>query len=182
MSSFLDDDDKLIDTIVKLRSCYEHAKLYSTDPSTQNAAFLVTDSGLIVAKGANHFPKGVEELPERWVRPAKYKWVEHAERNAIYTAAREGRRTEGLTMYAAWAACTDCARSIIQAGIKEVITHHNPVADMRFNQPASPTWLEEIKIALVMFKEAGVKFTYIDTKLFEDDSLQIRFNEKLVSP
>src|SRR4051812_44655189 len=68
---------------------YEYAIHNSTDPSTQNGAVLVHNMGkgrerVVVANGANHFPAGVKESPERWERPAKYAWVEHAERNAIF--------------------------------------------------------------------------------------------------
>src|SRR5687768_3524816 len=119
-----------------LQAAYFHASKYSTDPNTQNAAVLIDDmpsgfddsgryilSKKIVASGANHFPDGVKELPERWERPIKYSYVEHAERNCIYSAAKRGIKTDGLVMYCPWFACADCARAIIQAGIAEVVGH-----------------------------------------------------------
>ena len=140
--------------IIYLIETYTLANRLSTDKSTQNGAFIVDRNGQIIASGANHFPKGVENLPERWIRPVKYKYVEHAERNAVYDAARNGVKTDGCTMYAAWAACSDCARAIIQSGIKRVVTHHDPLATTRLGQPTSAMWLEEISHALAMLKEA----------------------------
>lgn len=72
-----------------LKQAYEFAKK-SNDMSTQNAAFLVDEDGKIYVREINRFPDGVKETAERWERPLKYKFVEHAERNAIYAAARKG--------------------------------------------------------------------------------------------
>jgi dCMP deaminase len=161
------------------KDAYRVASQLSTDPSTQNGAVLVDANGDVVAWGANHFPYGVQETEERWRRPQKYKYVEHAERNAIYHAAERGIATRGLVMYCPWAACSDCSRAIIQSGIKEVVTHYDPCAAERFGQPASIMWLEEIKIAVEMFKEAGVNFRWVTDVIDEYD---IRFNGKVVRP
>jgi len=53
---------------------------------------------------------GVKDLPDRFERPIKYMFFEHAERNAIFTAARHGIRTEGATLYVQALPCVDCAR------------------------------------------------------------------------
>jgi dCMP deaminase len=163
-----------------LKKAYEFAIEHSTDPSTQNGAVLVKESE-IVASGANHFPRGVQELPERWQRPAKYQFVEHAERNAIFDAARNGVPTSGLTMYCPWFACADCARAIIQAGIVEVVGHYDPHAEYRFGQPVSDVWKNSIKVALGMLEEAGVKMRWIDDKILSDEQT-ILFNGVSVSP
>lgn len=134
-----------------LRRCYKYAAKYSPDPSTQNGACLVAPNQGIVCMGANHFPRGVENTPERWERPLKYKLVAHAETNAIYAACRKGIKTEGLIMVCPWFACEDCGKAIIQAGITKVIGHQK-IAD------ACPDhWKESIKIAFMMFAEAGVE-------------------------
>jgi dCMP deaminase len=172
------------DDIAFLRMAYECAYDFSTDPSTQNGAVLVDASGEPLVEGANHFPTGVEEKEVRWERPLKYSYVEHAERNVIFAAARQGLKTQDLIMYCPWAACSDCARAIIQAGIKEVVCHHDPYADERFGMPVAAHWKESIAIALGMLKEAGVGLRWIDEKLYKDNEkqLQIRFNGQLVSP
>jgi len=163
-----------------LREAYRHAFHNATDPSTQNGAIIISTDGR-GSYGANHFPKNVVESTERWKRPLKYQFVEHAERNAIYAAAKEGIPTEGATMYCPWAACTDCMRGIIQCGIKKLVTHHNPLADTRFGQPVSDLWKESIKIALEMLRESGVELVYYDDKLF-DESFEYRFNGIIVNP
>jgi len=154
-----------------LREAYEVAHDFSTDPSTQNGAILV-QNGLIVARGANHFPYGVQNLSERWVRPLKYSYVEHAERNSIFAAARNGVMTAGATMYCPWFACTDCARAIIQAGITEVVGHETTLHD-----GASQSWLDSIAIAYTMLDEAGVKRRLIPGTF----GIDIRFNEQVVT-
>jgi len=178
------DHEKYEDAVYFLRMAYEVADDFATDPSTQNGAILVDSDGHPFSEGANHFPNGVEEKTDRWERPGKYLFVEHAERNVIYAAARAGFKTDKATMYCPWAACTDCARAIIQAGIKEVITHHKPVPDSgeRFGMPVHPKWSESINVALLMLEEAGVNINWVEDKLYKNDELRIRFNEQLISP
>lgn len=145
---------------------FQNAKELGTDPSTQNGALIIDDEGWILGEGANFFPRGVKESEERWQRPTKYSFVEHAERNAIFHAAREGHTLEGATMYVCWYACSDCARAIIQSGIKEVVGHKK-CFDLTPDH-----WKESIKTAFVMLEEAGVK-----TRTIEDEvGVTIRFN------
>jgi len=95
----------------------------STNPSTQNGAILVDDKGNVILSAVNSFPDGVTETEERQNRPLRYKFSVHSERNVLYLAARLGIKTEGLLMVCPWAACTDCAQGIIQAGIKRLVVH-----------------------------------------------------------
>lgn len=152
---------------------YKHAQKFSTDPSSQNAALLVDPNGTIFVQAANYFPSGVEETPERWERPLKYSFVEHAERNAIYAAAADGFSTRGCTMYVPWFACADCARAIIQCGIVEVIGHDAPIHKSRQD------WHKSVEVAEIMFKEAGVKFSRIPGEM---KGIKIRFNGELLEP
>ena len=88
---------------------------------------------------------------KRWQRPVKYKWVEHAERNAIYTAAREGVRLAGCKIYVNQSiVCCDCAKGIIQTGIKTVVVPDKP-------WPGSGNFDEDVEIVSQMFREAGVE-------------------------
>lgn len=150
---------------------YLYAQKTSTDPSTQNGALLVKPDFGVVAMGANHFPFGVKETLERWERPLKYKYVEHAERNSIFDAARNGKKTAGLIMYCPWFACADCARAIIQVGIREVVGHNTPIHD------TAPHWKESIAEAMTMFSEAGLTLRYVEGEI----GVQIRFNGKVVT-
>ncbi len=142
-----------------MRKAYELSKS-SPDPSTKNGAMLISEDGHYVTEGDfNRFPEGVVYTQERWTRPLKYKIIEHAERNVIYKAAKNGFKTKDLTMVCPWAPCTDCARAIIQSGIKRLVTHIQA-----HNRTTGP-WSEDIKIALVMLKEAGVEVVWFDGKV-----------------
>lgn len=141
-----------------LKQAYEFAK-QSHDQSTQNAAFLVDEDGAIYVKEINRFPDGVKETAERWERPLKYKFVEHAERNAVYAAAREGIATKDLVMVCPWAPCSDCARAIIQSGLKKLITHFEAY------DRSPDRWKPDIDIALDKLKESGVTLVYFRGKV-----------------
>jgi dCMP deaminase len=93
----------------------------SKDRSTQVGAVIIGPNKEIRSTGFNGFPIGVNDLAgERHLRPAKYKFTEHAERNAIFLAARHGTPLDGCSLYCTLPPCADCARAIIQAGIKKV--------------------------------------------------------------
>ena len=125
------------------------AATLSKDQSTQLGCVIVGPDREIRSTGFNSFPIGIKDNePERQMRPGKYLWFEHAERNAIYLAARVGTPLKGCTLYCAWPPCADCARAIIQAGIVEVV-----VAE---ETPPS-RWSESMTAALIMLREAGVK-------------------------
>src|SRR6056300_1889883 len=97
-------------------------KLKSKDERTQIGAVIVGKDKEIVSTGYNSFPRGIDDnKPLRQERPEKYYWFEHAERNAIYNAARIGVSTKGCTMYLSCGIpCSDCARGIINAGIVRI--------------------------------------------------------------
>lgn len=139
-----------------LRRAYRLAQT-SHDSSTQNAAIIVGRDGHEKISGVNRFARGVKHEPKsRFERPLKYEFFEHAERNAIYAAARAGISTDGLTMVCPWACCTNCARAIIEAGIVRLVTH------MDANDRTPDRWKDSIAIALVMLEEAGVKHMQIE--------------------
>lgn len=133
-----------------LYQAYQQAQ-GSPDPSTQCAALLIDPITMrSIASGINEFPGGVKYTDERWERPLKYSVIEHAERNAIYQAARYGNSTIGCIMVAPWAACADCARAIIQAGISTLVRHKQA------SDRSPQFWLDSIVIADDMLREAGV--------------------------
>ena len=100
----------------------QQVKEKSKDERTKVGAVIVGKDKEIVSTGYNSFPRGiVDNRPERQERPEKYFWFEHAERNAIYNAARIGVSTKGCTMYLTCGIpCADCARGIINAGISRI--------------------------------------------------------------
>lgn len=141
-----------------LREAYKEAEK-SRNPSTQNGALLVNDEGEILVKAGNTLtPDGVAETEERKIKPLRHKFSVHSERNAIFKAAKEGIRTEGLTMVCAWAACSECAQAIIQSGIKKLVTHKQALE-------RNGSWGDEVEIGFTMMREAGVEIEIYDGKI-----------------
>lgn len=138
------------------------AQEFSKDPSTQVAAiFLAPDSLQVLSLGYNGMPRGVhEDRPERWERPIKYHFVEHAERNALYNACRRGTPLEGAICVVTMFPCTDCARALIQSGIRSLIA---PRPDVNH-----PRWGEPFRIALEMFQEVGMEIVLLDPSTLEN--------------
>jgi len=95
----------------------------STDESTHAGAVIVRKDNSIVSTGYNGPVRGmdIEDVPQ--TRPEKYFYMEHAERNAIFAAARNEGGLDGCRLYVNFLPCADCARAIIQVGITEVIVH-----------------------------------------------------------
>jgi dCMP deaminase len=126
-----------------------HVAEWSKDRSTKVGAVIVGPSNEVRAIGYNGFPRGVDDdVPDRHERPEKYFWVEHAERNAIYNAARAGIPLAGCKLYLPWFPCMDCARAIVQSGIETLIAIEPDIRD--------PKWGEDFKRAISLFKEAHV--------------------------
>jgi dCMP deaminase len=125
----------------------------SKDPNTKFGTIIVGPNHEIRSTGYNSFPRGIrDDVPERLERPAKYKWIEHAERNAIYNAARAGTSTEGCTVYQQVLPCMDCARAIVQAGIREVVVNAKTYAEYKDN----PKWKPDFEMVVELFREAGI--------------------------
>lgn len=126
----------------------------SKDPNTKIGAVIVGPRHEIRTTGYNSFPRGIrDDVDERLVRPEKYLWIEHAERNGIYNAARIGTSLEGCTIYQQVLPCMDCGRAIVQAGIVEVVVD-------RTKQEAyesSPKWAADFQKVRILLAEAGVK-------------------------
>lgn len=124
----------------------------SKDPNTKLGCVIVGPAHEIRTTGYNSFPRGIrDDVPERLVRPEKYLWIEHAERNAICNAARCGTALEGCTLYVEIMPCMDCARAIVQAGIVQVV-----VSSERMKQYSSVYYDEHFGNSEILLKEAGV--------------------------
>lgn len=100
----------------------EQIKLKSKDESTQIGAIIVGMDNEVLSTGYNSFPRGLDDtIKERQERPEKYFWIEHAERNSIYNAARIGVSLKNSTIYlTSGVPCMDCARAIVNVGIQVV--------------------------------------------------------------
>ena len=135
-------------------------KLKSKDENTQIGAIIVGKDKEIISTGYNSFPRGInDEIPSRQERPEKYFWFEHAERNAIYNAARIGVSTDGTTMYLnCGIPCADCTRGIINAGIVRIFCERGEhgAKGIKWEESAERSW--------DMLEEAGVEVCFYDNE------------------
>jgi len=126
----------------------------SKDPNTQVGACIVSSSNKIVGVGYNGFPLGCSDEDFPWEREGefletKYPFVVHAEQNAILNSTRS---LSGSKMYVALFPCHECAKAIIQSGIKEVIFLSDKYAHT-----------DSIKASKLMFESSKVKFRKLST-------------------
>ena len=125
----------------------------SKDPHTQLGCVIAGPAHEIRSTGYNSLPRGIrDDVPERLERPTKYLWMEHAERNAIYNAARCGTPLEGCTLYVEIMPCMDCGRALVQAGIRDVV-----ISSERMKEYSSEYYNEHFRMVEVLFEEAGIK-------------------------
>ena len=122
----------------------------SKDPNTQGGACIVSPDNKILSMGYNGFPKGCSDDDFPWAREGngienKYYYTTHSELNAILNY--RGGSLEGAKMYVSLFPCNECAKAIIQAGIKTVIYD----SDKYKGTPA-------VVASKRMFKAAGVNF------------------------
>ncbi len=125
----------------------------SKDPSTQVGACIVSDDNRILSTGYNGFPQGCSDDDFPWNRDesqgeTKYNFVVHAELNAILNAG--GKSLTGSRIFVSLFPCHECAKAIIQAGVKEVVY----LSD-KYNGTASDNASKR------MLNAAGVKLTKI---------------------
>ncbi|MGQ9633975.1 MAG: deoxycytidylate deaminase [Bryobacteraceae bacterium] len=129
----------------------------SKDPNTQIGCVIAGPAHEIRSTGYNSLPRGIrDDVAERLERPTKYLWMEHAERNAIYNAARCGTPLEGCTLYVEIMPCMDCGRAVVQAGIKEVV-----ISRERMSQYSSEYFEEHFRNVVELFREAGVRIRQV---------------------
>ena len=104
----------------------------SKDPSTQVGACIVNRNNIIESIGYNGLPKGCSDDEFSWEKEGetlntKYPFVVHAELNAILNA--KGKDLSGCKIYVALFPCNECAKAIIQAGIKTIVYACDKYAD-----------------------------------------------------
>lgn len=141
----------------------------SKDPNTQVGACIVNANNKIMSVGYNGLPIGCSDDDFPWERTGeeidtKYPYVCHAELNAILNNA--GANLGGCKIYVALFPCNECAKAIIQCGIKEVIYISDKYADT-----------VPVKASKRMFDAAGVKYTKIS---LSRQSVTIDFSEDKV--
>lgn len=141
----------------------------SKDPNTQVGACIVNGDNRIMSVGYNGFPRGCSDDIFPWEREGaattqtKYPYVCHAELNAILNAG--GNSLKDCRIYVALFPCNECAKAIIQCGIKEVVYISDKYKDS-----------ETVMASKKMFECAGVKLTHFES----DKKLCIDFNEEKI--
>ena len=130
----------------------------SKDPNTQVGACIVDENNIILSTGYNGFPYGCSDDTFPWEREGddtKYKYVVHAELNAILNA--NGKLLKGAKLYVDLFPCNECAKAIIQSGIKEVVYLYDKYATTA-----------ETLASKRMLESSGVK-----TRQFKSDKSEI---------
>ena len=124
--------------------------MWSKDPSTQVGAIIVGNKKEVLSQGFNGFPRGIDDSKERYMcQQTKYQYMVHAEMNAIYNASYRGVLLDGSTLYVyGLPICSECAKGIIQVGIKKVVIKKSKELD---------NWNESAKLSNKMFTEASVE-------------------------
>lgn len=141
------------------------AGMRSKDPSTQVGACIVDNDNKILSQGYNGLPRGCSDDEFPWEREGtmletKYPYVVHAELNAILNS--RGTSLVGSKIYVALFPCNECAKAIIQSGIKEVVYLSDKYADT-----------DIVKASKRMFSAAGVKMTKLEPK---NKNIEISFD------
>ena len=126
----------------------------SRDPSTKVGAVIIGPDNEVRATGYNGLPRGVKETSERYLdKEYKYMAVNHAEENAILHCARIGVAIKSCRIYTPWIPCCRCTKSILQAGIIEVIYDENfPGNEIKEQR----NWASSIANSRELMHEAGV--------------------------
>lgn len=133
----------------------------SKDPHTQVGACIVNQKKRIIGIGYNGFPYGVEDDKFPWTKEgewldSKYPYVVHAEPNAILNSTVS---LDGATLYVTLFPCNDCAKLIIQSGIKELVFLEDKYHDQ-----------DSFTASRRMFDSAGIvyrKMPMIDIKIIK---------------
>lgn len=138
----------------------------SKDPSTQVGACIVDEDKNIVGTGYNGAPRGIDDNDFPWAREGdfmetKYAYVCHAELNAILNSTKESLKN--CTIYVALAPCNECAKAIIQSGIKKVVYSSDKYSDV-------PAFIAGRKL----LEMAGIILVKLNTTISE---INLKFNQ-----
>jgi len=139
----------------------------SKDPSTQVGACIVSADNRILSIGYNGAPNGFDDNSFPWAREGepletKYLYVVHAERNAILNFRGHRKDFEGAKLYVDLFPCNECAKEIIQCGIREVIYLSDKYAD-----------LDIFIAAKKMFDACGVTYRKLEKKFQKTITLNL---------
>lgn len=135
------------------------AGMRSKDPSTQVGACIVSEDNKILSMGYNGLPRGCDDDEFPWDREGdalntKYAFVAHSELNAILNY--RGGSLEGAKLYVSLFPCNECAKAIIQAGIKTIVYDSDKYDGTPMNI-ASKRMLDAAGVAYEPYHRSGRK-------------------------
>lgn len=134
----------------------DHYAEWSKDLNTKVGCVIVSQDNDQLSQGYNDFPRGFFDDEDnklgRRSRPEKYLWTEHAERNAIYNAARNGVSLKGAKIYVVGVPCTACARGIRQSGITDVYIPYGRI----FSPNNKKKWTEDAEYSKQLLSEVNI--------------------------
>jgi len=121
----------------------------------------VGDRGQSLSQGYNGFPRGIRDTSKRLSdKEEKYKYMVHAEMNCIYNASLNGVSLNESTLYVyGLPVCSECAKGVIQVGVKKVIIYTPEVSLEEF----TGKWLDSFTITQNMFDEAELEYYWYDS-------------------
>ena len=146
------------DKMIKfLRQARFIAVEFSKDPRTQVGAVIINGEDFSPhSSGYNGMPRGCDDNDgTRLDAPEKYFWLSHAERNAMDNAAKLGIALKGCWIVCTMIPCMDCARSIIQTGLKGVVT-------VRPSAEHVERWGEHFSRTERLLKECNVELVFLE--------------------
>lgn len=140
----------------------------SKDPNTQVGACIVTPLKKVVGLGYNGFPTGISDDDFPWdshedYENSKYAYVVHAELNAILNATS---KLDGCTIYVSLFPCNECAKAIIQSGIKSLVYESDKYANT-----------SSVIASKRMLTQAGIQLIKLDHKVDLNISIQEKSDE-----
>ncbi len=133
---------------------------WSEDVRLKVGAVIADDAHVVRSTGYNGLPRGVSAaIDSRHSNELLEKdhWYEHAERNAIYNAARTGIPIAGCTIYTTVFPCSVCMRAIIQSGLTMLVTTMPPAPD----NGSFEKYRRSFEVATEMAAEAGVSIRFL---------------------
>ncbi len=136
----------------KIETALRAASLSPNRVRKVGAVLVALDSTEIAA--CNTFPAGVRDLEERHAGDGRFVWMEHAERHAIFEAARRVVATAGACLTTTFFPCVDCARAIVDAGLACLDT---PAPDFD-----DPVWGGSFERSQIILRESGVEIRIVE--------------------
>ena len=147
------------------------SSMRSKDPNTQVGACIVSKNNRILAIGYNGTPNGFEDKFFPWAREGenlktKYPFVCHAEMNAISNFKGDKKDLDGSKLYVTLFPCNECAKLVVQNGIKEVIYLSDKYKET-----------EGTIASKIMFDACGIKYTEFPNNKRKTLSLKLDITE-----